>query len=86
MEVAPGGSAVAFCLGRGHMAMGPAVLKLEPPSDPAGLPRAVGGPEHVLRTEGTWQVHNGGWSTDSKQLVYSQNKDYDDIYELVGQR
>ncbi len=37
-------------------------------------------------TEGTWHVHNGGWSADSKQLVYTQDKDYGDIYELVERR
>ena len=83
MEVAPDGSAVSFASGRGHMAMGLAVLKLEPPSEPGGLPRAVGEPEFVVRTEGTWHVHNGGWSADSKQLVYTQDQDYGDIYELV---
>lgn len=36
--------------------------------------------------EGTWHVHNGGWSADSKQLVYTQDKDYGDIYELVEKR
>jgi Tol biopolymer transport system component len=86
MDVAPDGSAVAFCHGRGHMAMGLAVLKLEPSSEPGGLPRAIGEPEYVVRTEGTWHVHNGGWSADSKQLVYTQDKDYGDIYELVERR
>jgi Tol biopolymer transport system component len=86
MDVAPDGSAVAFCSGRGHMAMGLAVLKLEPPSEPGGLPRAVGEPEYVVSTEGTWHVHNGGWSADSKSIVYTQDKDYGDIYELVERR
>ncbi len=86
MDVAPDGSAVAFCYGRGHMAMGLAVLKLEPPSEPGGLPRAVGEPEYVVATKGTWHVHNGGWSADSKQLVYTRDMDYGDIYELVERR
>ena len=87
MDVAPDGSAVAFCSGRGHMAMGLAVLKLEPPSGPSGgLPQAIGEPEFVVATEGMWHVHNGGWSADSKSIVYTQDKDYGDIYELVEQR
>jgi hypothetical protein len=86
MDVAPDGSAVAFCSGRGHMSMGLAVLKLEPPADPQGLPRAVGEPEYVVRAEGTWHVHNGGWSPDSKSLVYTRDQDYSDIYELVERR
>jgi serine/threonine protein kinase len=86
MDVAPDGSAVAFCYGRGHMAMGLALLRLERPSEPGGLPRAAGEPEYVVRTEGTWHVHNGGWSPDSNSLVYTQDQDYGDIYELVERR
>lgn len=83
MDVAPDGSAVAFCFGRGHMAMGLAVLRLEPPSDPDGLPRAVGEPAFLVPTVETWHVHNGGWSADSKTIVYTRDMDYGDIYELV---
>ena len=43
-------------------------------------------PEYVVPTEGTWHVHNGGWSPDSKKLVYTQDKDYGDLYELVKKR
>ena len=84
IDVAPNGSAVAFCLGQGHMAMGLAVLQLEQSSD--GLPRAVGEPRYVVETTGTWHVHNGGWSADSKQIVYTQDMDYGDIFELVEER
>ncbi len=86
MDVAPDGSAVAFCFGPGHMSMGLALLKLELPVDPQGLPRAVGEPEYVVRTEGTWHVHNGGWSPDSKSLVYTRDQDYGDIHKLVERR
>jgi len=54
--------------------------------DAEGVPRAVGEPEYVVRTEGTWHVHNGGWSADSKQIVYTRDMDYGDIYELVERR
>jgi TolB protein len=84
MDVAPDGSAVAFCLGQGHMAMGLAVLELEQGSD--GLPRAVGEPRYVVPTTGTWHVHNGGWSADSKQIIYTRDMDYGDIFELVEKR
>ena len=83
IDVAPDGGSVAFCFGRGHYSMGLAVLKLRPPSDPDGLPTAVGEPEYVVPTEGTWHVHNGGWSPDSKKLVYTHDQDYGNIYELV---
>ena len=86
MDVAPDGSAVSFCYGRGHMGMGLAVLKLAPPADPQGLPRALGVPEYVVPVDGTWHVHNGGWSTDSSQLVYTRDLDYGDVFELVETR
>jgi len=84
-DVAPDGNAVAFCFGRGHVAMGLALLRLGRPSEPDGLPRAIGEPEYLARSEGTWHVHNGGWSADSKSLVYTQDKDYGDIYLLERQ-
>jgi len=62
------------------------VLRLESPSEPDGLPRAAGEPEFVVRTDGTWHIHNGGWSPDSESLVYTQDQDYGDIYELVERR
>jgi len=86
IDVAPDGSGVAFCYGRGHYSMGLAVLKLEPGDDADGLPVAVGEPEYVVSTEGSWHVHNGGWSPDSKRIVYMHDQDYGDIYELVEER
>jgi Tol biopolymer transport system component len=83
IDVAPDGSAVAFCYGRGHSSMGLAVLKLEASSTADGLPRAIGEPELVVRAGGPWHIHNGGWSPDSKRLVYTHDRDYGDIYELV---
>ena len=62
--------------------MGLAVLRLKPPSDANGLPTAVGEPEYVVQAEGSWHVHNGGWSPDSKRIVYMHDQDYGDIYEL----
>ncbi len=47
IDVAPDGSAVSFCYGQGHMAMGLAVLQLEPSSDPMGCPAR-------LANHGTW--------------------------------
>jgi Tol biopolymer transport system component len=50
------------------------------------MPADGGETEYVVRTEGTWHVHNGGWSPDSKSLVYTQDQDFGDIYELVARR
>jgi hypothetical protein len=79
----PDGSAVALYNGRGHASMGLAVLKPKASSESDGLPMAISEPEHVVRAEGTWHVHNGGWSPDSKRLVYTHDQDHGDIYELV---
>jgi Tol biopolymer transport system component len=83
IDVAPDGSAVTFSFGRGHHGMGVALLKLELPSVPGGLPRAAGEPEFVVPAEDTWHVHNPSWSSDSRSIVYTQDQDYGDIYELV---
>jgi TolB protein len=83
IDVAPDGSAVAFCFGRSHSGMGLASVRLESPPELGGLPRAIGEPEYVVRTDGIWHVHNGGWSPDSKKLVYTRDMDYGNIYELV---
>ena len=37
----------------------------------------------MVPTEGFWHVHNGGWSADSLSLVYTQDNDYGDVFELV---
>jgi Tol biopolymer transport system component len=86
IDVAPDGSAVAFCYGPGHTAMGLAVVELESPSDPGGLPQAVGEPRYVVPTEGTWHIHFPSWSPDSKRLVYTKDTDYGDLFELVERR
>ena len=82
IDVAPDGSAVSFLFGRGHFSMGLAVLRLVPPSDSVGLPAAIGEPEYVVPTEGTWHVHNGGWSPDSRRIAYTHDQDYGNLYEL----
>jgi Tol biopolymer transport system component/tRNA A-37 threonylcarbamoyl transferase component Bud32 len=86
LDVAPDGSAVSFCFGRGHMSMGLAILKLAQATDSLDFPHAAGEPEYVVPAEGSMHVHNGGWSADSQSLVYTRDQDYGDIYELVENR
>jgi len=86
IDVAPDGSAVSFCYGRAHMGMGLARLRLEPPSAPGDLPQAIGEPEYVVPTEETWHVHDGGWSPDSKMMVYTRDLDYGNLFELVERK
>jgi len=40
-------------------------------------------PWRFATAAGTWHVHDGGRSPDSKSLVYTHDRDCGDIYELV---
>jgi len=86
IDVAPDGSGITFCSGRGHLGMGLALLRLEPSSDPTALPYAPNEPEYLIHAGSTWHVHHGGWSSDSSRVVYIHDEDYSDIFELVEQR
>lgn len=83
LDVAPDGESVMFCFGYGHLSMGLSRIRLTPPSGSEGLPTRNGEVEHLLRPDATWHVHQGGWSPDSKRIVYTFDEDYSDIYELV---
>ena len=43
-------------------------------------------PEILVQAKDRWHVHLGGWSSDSKQFVYTRDEDYSNVYELVEQR
>ena len=86
IDVSPDGSAVAFCSGPGHMGMKPHVLRLDAPSEPGGLPRSAGDPECLFDLNLQWHAHMGGWSGDSKKLVFTWDRDYSDIYVLTEGR
>jgi Tol biopolymer transport system component len=82
LDVAPNGSAVAFCSGLGHLGMKPHVLALEPGANPGDLPRAGGDPVPLYPLESQWHVHIGGWSGDSERLLFTYDHDYGDIFVL----
>jgi Tol biopolymer transport system component len=84
LAVAPDGSAVSFLSALSHYNMNLHVLHLEPPTSPGGLPTPVGAPEKITHGDGEWHVHNGGWSADSKQVIYTRDTDTGDIYLLEG--
>jgi Tol biopolymer transport system component len=86
IDVSPDGKFVMFCKGLGHLNMGLATLELVPPEEPNGLPTARGEPKDIVRPEGRWHVHHGGWGPDSKSVVYVHDADRANIYELVEQR
>ena len=70
--VAQDGTAVAYCRAASHFAMQLYYLKLRPPSTESvdGLPTPEGQP--VQLTDGNYHVHNGGWSPDGKEIVYTR--------------
>jgi Tol biopolymer transport system component/tRNA A-37 threonylcarbamoyl transferase component Bud32 len=82
LDIAPDGSALALAMGPSHISLSLVLMQLETsPED--GLPSIVGEPETLVRAEGTWHIHLGGWSPDSKSIVYTRDQDYGDIFELV---
>jgi serine/threonine protein kinase len=57
---------------------------LDLPYSPTGLPAAVGPPRAITHGDGQWHVHNGGWSPDSKRVIYTRDTDTGDVYLLEG--
>ncbi len=84
LSVAPDGSAVSYCSALSHYNMNLHVLPLNPPDSPGGLPTPAGPPRAITHGDGEWHVHNGGWSPDSKQVIYTRDTDTGDIYLLEG--
>jgi Tol biopolymer transport system component len=83
LTVAPDGSSVAYCDAVSHMTMNIYRLKLEPSVTPGELPTAIG--ESMPLTtggRGRWHVHIGGWSPDSKEIIYTQDEDFGQIWLL----
>ena len=80
--VAQNGTAVAYCRAASHFAMQLYYLKLRPPSPESvdGLPTPEGQP--VQLTDGNYHVHNGGWSPDGEEIVYTRVIDEGNIYVI----
>ncbi len=68
--VAPDGRGVAFCRGA-EFQQELCILRLRPPDSPDGLPEPIGEPQQLTDGKGAWHVHNGGWSPDSEEIVYT---------------
>jgi TolB protein len=84
LAVSPDGSSVSYCSAFSHFNMNLHVLRLTPPDTPGGLPSPAGAPTAVTRGDGQWHVHNGGWSPDSKRVIYTRDTDTGDVYLLEG--
>jgi Tol biopolymer transport system component len=73
--VARDGTAVAYCHAPNHTALQLYFLKLNPPS-PEGEPVQLTGGDVQ------YHVHNGGWSPNGKEIVYTRDTDAGDIYVI----
>jgi serine/threonine protein kinase len=82
--VAPDGSAVSYCTALSHSNMNLHLLGLAASDSGDGLPRRAGEPRVITQGEGRWHVHNGGWSPDSRQVIYTRDTDTGDIYLMEG--
>ena len=82
LVVAPDGSAVSYCSMISHFNMNLHVLKLAEGAD--GLPRPAGEPVQITDGKGGWHVHNGDWSPDGRQVVYTRDTDAGNMYLLEG--
>ena len=80
--VAPDGSAVSYCSAISHTSMNLHLLKLVEGAD--GLPRPVGEPEQITHGKREWHVHNGDWSPDGRQVVYTRDTDAGNLFLLEG--
>jgi Tol biopolymer transport system component len=78
------GTAVAYCRAASHLTMQLYYLALEPPApeSPDGLPSPVGEPVQLTDGYGKYHVHNGGWSPDGGEIVYTRDIDAGDIYVI----
>jgi hypothetical protein len=78
------GTAVAYCRAASHLTMQLYYLKLRPPSPDGshGLPTPEGQPVQLTEGYGEYHVHNGGWSPDARQIVYTRDVDAGDLYVI----
>jgi Tol biopolymer transport system component len=86
LVTAPDGRAVLYCHAPSHFDMQFYLLRLARPEGP-GLPRAMGEPQPLaLISTGASHVHAGGWSPDSKWIVYTRDVDQGDLYLIENYR
>ena len=84
--VARDGRALAYCEARSHMNLNLFVLRLELPEPPLQLPRRLGRPEPLTEGKGVWHVHNGSFSPDGREIVFTRDTDRGDLFVIDGTR
>jgi serine/threonine-protein kinase len=83
---APDGSALTFLDAVSHFAMELYLLPLTATTQPDQLPGVAGEPQRLTFGNGVWHAHSGGWAPDSKNVVYSRDRDFGDIYVIEPRR
>ena len=86
LVAAPDGRAILYCHAPSHFNMQFYLLPLAPPAVPVGLPRPAGAPRPLTHPAGASHVHTGGWSPDSKWIVYTRDVDQGDLYLIQNYR
>ncbi|HZI66740.1 MAG TPA: protein kinase, partial [Thermoanaerobaculia bacterium] len=87
LVAAPDGRAILYCHAPSHFDMQFYLLPLAPPAAPGGVPRPLGEPRPLaLPAGGASHVHTGGWSPDSKWIVYTRDVDQGDLYLIQNYR
>ncbi len=86
LVAAPDGRAVLYCHAPSHFSMQFYLLPLALPAGPAGLPGAAGAPQPLALPTGASHVHAGGWSPDSKWIVYTRDVDQGDLSLIQNYR
>jgi Tol biopolymer transport system component len=83
-SVAADGKSVSYVSAMSHYNMNLHVLRLDRPANANLLPQPIGPSVAITHGDGKWHVHNGGWSPDSKQVIYTRDTDTGDIYLIEG--
>ena len=86
LSVSPDRRAVAYNSADGHFSMNRYLLPLAPPATPGGLPSPTGAPEQLTSGDGVWHVHGGGWTPDSRSIVYTRDFDTGNLHVIDGYR
>ncbi len=86
LVAAPDGHAILYCHAPSHFSMQFYLLPLAPPAAPVGVPRALGAPRPLALPTGASHVHAGGWSPDSRWIVYTRDVDQGDLYVIQNYR
>jgi len=80
MNLASDGVAVAFVKSASHFDQQLFSLELTGPDPVDALPRRAGEPVQLTDGRGVWHVHNGSWSPDGQQIVYTRDTDDGDVW------